>query len=75
MRALSDCGFPAADSQANFMMIDLRRDAQPFRDACKSAGVLVGRPFPPLSNYVRISVGTMDEMRQGMDVFRQVLAT
>ena len=75
MRALSDCGFPAAGSQANFMMIDLRRDAQPFRDACKSAGVLVGRPFPPLSNYVRISVGTMDEMRQGMEVFRRVLAT
>ena len=75
MRALADCGFPAADSQANFMMIDLRRDAQPFRDACKNAGVLVGRPFPPLTNYVRISVGTMDEMRQGMEVFRRVLAT
>ena len=75
LRALADCGYPAADSQANFMMTDLRRDAQPFRDACKSGGILVGRPFPPLTNYVRISVGTMDEMRQAMDVFRRVLAT
>ena len=75
MRALADCGYPAADSQANFMMIDLRRDAQLFRDACKIAGVLVGRPFPPLTNYVRISVGSMDEMRQGMEVFRRALAS
>lgn len=75
LRALSDCGFPAADSQANFMMINLRRDAQPFRDACKDAGVLVGRPFPPLTNFVRISVGTMEEMRQGMEVFRRLLVT
>ena len=75
LRALADCGYPAADSQANFMMTNLRRDAQPFRDACKSSGILVGRPFPPLSNYVRISVGTMDEMTQAMEVFRRVLAT
>ena len=75
LRALADCGYPAVDSQANFMMTNLRRDAQPFRDACKSEGILVGRPFPPLTNYVRISVGTMDEMRQAMDVFRRVLAT
>lgn len=75
MRGLADCGFPAANSQANFMMINLRRDAQPFRDACRDAGVLVGRPFPPLRNYVRISVGTLDEMRQGMEVFRRLLAT
>jgi hypothetical protein len=35
---------------------------------------LVQVPFPPLNNYVRISIGTMDEMRQGMDVFRRLLA-
>ena len=75
LRALADAGFPAADSQANFLMVNLRRDAQPFRDACKRDGVLVGRPFPPLDTYVRISIGTMDEMRQGMDVFRRVLGS
>ena len=75
MRALSDAGFPAADSQSNFLMVNLRRDAQAFRDACKRDGVLVGRPFPPLDNYVRISVGTMAEMQAAMDVFRRVLVT
>lgn len=56
-------------------MLNLRRDAQAFRDACKRDGVLVGRPFPPLDNYVRISVGTMAEMQAAMDVFRRVLVT
>jgi len=74
LRAFADAGYPAADSQANFLMVNLRRDAQPFRDACKRDGVLVGRPFPPLNSYVRISIGTMDEMRQGMDVFRRALS-
>ena len=75
MRQLSDAGFPAAESQANFLMVDLRRDAQAFRDACKRDGVLVGRPFPPLDNYVRISIGTMPEMQTAMEVFRRVLVT
>ena len=74
LRAFADAGYPAADSQANFLMVNLRRDAQPFRDACKRDGVLVGRPFPPLNSYVRISIGTMDEMRQAMDVSRRALA-
>ncbi len=74
LRALAAAGYPAADSQANFLMVNLRRNAQPFRDACRSASVLVGRPFPPLDTHVRISIGTLDEMHRGMDVFRQVLA-
>ncbi len=75
VKALADAGFPAADTQANFLMVNLRRDAQPFREACKRDGVLVGRPFPPLGTYCRISIGTMDEMRQGVEVFKRALAT
>lgn len=75
IKALADAGFSPADSQANFLMVNLRRDAQPFRDACKAQGVLVGRPFPPLNSYCRISIGTMDEMRKAVDVFRRALAT
>lgn len=75
LKALSDAGFPAADSQANFLMVNLRRDAQPFRDACKKEGILVGRPFPPLDSYCRISIGTMPEMRRAIDVFKRALAT
>lgn len=68
-------GFTVADSQANFVLVDLARDAQPFRDACKAAGVLVGRAFPPLANHVRISIGTPREMARAMASFTRLLAT
>jgi histidinol-phosphate aminotransferase len=72
-RALEADGFKVIPSEANFLMADVRRDPQDFRDACQKLGVLVGRPFPPLKTHARISIGTMDEMRQAVDVFRKVL--
>jgi histidinol-phosphate aminotransferase len=72
---LRDAGLTVAPSQANFVMTDLKRDAQPFRDACKRDGVLIGRAFPPLATQARISIGTMDEMRRATEVFRRALAT
>jgi histidinol-phosphate/aromatic aminotransferase/cobyric acid decarboxylase-like protein len=36
--------------------------------------VMVGRPFPPLKTHLRVSVGTMDEMRAATEVFKKVLA-
>jgi histidinol-phosphate aminotransferase len=66
-------GYPAAPSAANFFIVDLHRDSQSFRDACRRAGVFVGRPFPPLNSFVRISVGTTDEMQRAGLVFKQIL--
>lgn len=68
-------GYTVAESQANFILVDLKRDAQPFRDASKAAGVLVGRGFPPLTNHVRISIGTPREMERAMEQFKRILAT
>jgi len=73
-RALADAGFASAASEANFLLVDIRRDARAFQDACASRGVLVGRPFPPLITHTRISIGTMAEMRQAVPILRQVLA-
>jgi len=67
-------GYSVAPSAANFLMVDVRRDAKTFREQCKSRGVQVGRPFPPLLTHTRISIGTMDEMKQASEVFREVLA-
>jgi histidinol-phosphate aminotransferase len=67
-------GMRVSDSQANFVWVDLGRPAQEFRQACEKQGVLVGRAFPPLEkNHCRISIGTMDEMRRALTVFRSVL--
>lgn len=67
-------GYRVGPSDTNFLMIDLRRDPQPVRMACRANGIAVGRPFPPLTNWLRVSIGTLEEMRQATEVFRRVLA-
>jgi len=74
-RAFDQMGFKAGASDANFIMVDIKRDAREFQAACRKLGVLVGRPFPPLTTCARISLGTSDEMRQAIDVFKKVLAS
>jgi histidinol-phosphate aminotransferase len=72
-RGFEAMGYRVVPSDTNFMMVDIRRDAAGFQAACRQQDVLVGRPFPPLTNYARISIGTLDEMRRALEVFRRVL--
>ena len=58
----------AADSQGNFLFVDIGRPAKEFRDACAKQGVMVGRDFPPFEKtHCRISIGTMEEMKKATD--------
>jgi histidinol-phosphate aminotransferase len=70
----SRAGFTGTDSQTNFVFMDIKRPAKAFRDACREQGVLVARDFPPLEkSHVRISIGTLDEMKRATEVFWKVL--
>ena len=74
VKALQDMGAKPADSQGNFLFVDIGRPAKDFRDACAKQGVMVGRDFPPLEKtHCRISIGTMDEMKKAVEVFRTAL--
>lgn len=74
MKALEDLGCKCTDSHTNFLFVDVKRTAKDFRDACAKQGVRVGRDFPPFEKtHARISIGTMEEMRKAVDVFRSVL--
>jgi histidinol-phosphate aminotransferase len=73
-KAFADLGYTVAPSQANFVFVDIRRDARAFQDLCRQRGVMVGRPFPPFQTWTRVTIGTMDEMRRATDVFGQVLS-
>jgi histidinol-phosphate aminotransferase len=67
-------GYGATDSQTNFVFVDIKRPAKDFRDACRAQGVLIARDFPPFEkSHVRISIGTLDEMKRAVDVFGKVL--
>jgi histidinol-phosphate aminotransferase len=76
VKALLDMGAKPADSQGNFVFVDIGRPAKEFRDTCAKSGVMVGRDFPPFEkSHCRISIGTMDEMKKAVEVFRGALKT
>jgi histidinol-phosphate aminotransferase len=60
-------------SEANFVMIDIGSDVEPVIAALRSRNVLVGRKFPSLPNWLRVTIGTPDEMRRFLAEFRAVV--
>lgn len=74
LQAFRDLGFEGTNANTNCVFIDIRRPAKEFREACAAMKVRVGRDFPPFEKtHTRITIGTMDEMRQAVAVFRKVL--
>ena len=74
VKALQEMGAKSAESQGNFIFTAIGRPAKDFRDACAKQGVMVGRDFPPFEkSHCRISIGTMDEMKKAVEVFRAAL--
>jgi histidinol-phosphate aminotransferase len=70
-----DRGYEPTDSQSNFMFVNIKRPAREFRAACLAEGVSVGRDFPPYEKtHCRISVGTLAEMKEAVQVFERALA-
>src|SRR5262249_31795140 len=67
-------GYEAPESHATCIFVHLKRPARQFREACAALKVSVGRDFPPFEKtHSRITLGTMDEMRQAVQVFKRVL--
>ena len=74
MKWFADRGMKPADSQANFMFVNIGRPAAAFRAACAAQGVRVARDFPPFEKtHCRIAFGTMEEMQAAVKVFGDVL--
>jgi histidinol-phosphate aminotransferase len=60
-------------SEANFVMIDVDSDVEPIIAALRQRSVFVGRKFPSLPNWLRVSMGTPEEMQQFVAAFREVV--
>ena len=75
LAGFKDMGFTGSVPNANFVFLNIGRPAGEFRDACAKRNVFVARDFPPMEKtHARITIGTMDEMKKAMEVFREVLA-
>jgi histidinol-phosphate aminotransferase len=71
---LERMGYTQIPSQANFIMFDLKRPVVPVIQALKQRNVQVGRLFPALPNYMRLTIGKKAEMEAFLSAFRQVMA-
>jgi len=72
---LEALGYKALPSDANFFMVHIRRDVAPIIEAFRARGVLVGRPFAPMLEHLRVSVGTAEEMDRFLKGFKEILAS
>lgn len=68
-----DAGYTMSTGDANFMMVDIRRNAGEFKAQAVRKRVAVGRAFASLPNHSRITFGTMPEMKKAVAVFRELL--
>ncbi len=74
MSELTGLGYSVIPSETNFFMVHIRRPVQPVIEEFKKKGVLVGRPFPPMTDHLRVSVGTPEEMQRFSVAFREIFA-
>src|SRR6185312_17084192 len=54
---LQSMGYDVIPSQTNYFMVHVGRDVVPVGEEFRKRGVLVGRPFPPMTQHLRVSVG------------------
>jgi histidinol-phosphate aminotransferase len=75
MRILHECldelGLEYLPSHTNFVMHRINGDLNTYNERMLASGVKVGRPFPPMLSYSRLSIGLPEEMGQFSDVLRE----
>lgn len=72
---LKSLGYESIPSDTNFFMVHLRRPVQPVIAAFERKGVLVGRPFPPMTEHLRVSIGNPEEMSRFKAAFKEIMGS
>jgi len=74
--ALTELGLHPVRSQANFVLVDLRREARAVNDALMRQGV-IARPLGPAGfpNHLRVTIGRRHENQRFLDALRSVLTS
>ena len=69
---LNALGYETLPSETNFFMVSIGREVVPVIEEFRKKGVAVGRPFPPMTKHMRVSIGTEDEMARFMVAFKEI---
>jgi histidinol-phosphate aminotransferase len=65
-------GYHVLPSEANMIMVDVRRPGREFGQAMLKEKVAIGRTWPSMPNHVRVSIGTRQEMASFKTAFARV---
>jgi histidinol-phosphate aminotransferase len=68
-------GYSFIPSESNCFMVDTKKPGQQVREAMAKENVIVGRVWPIMPTYVRITVGTEEEMAKFQTAFQKVMST
>ncbi len=69
---LEGLGYAVIPSETNFFMVHIKRPVVPVIEEFRKRGVAVGRPFPPMLEHLRVSVGLPEEMNRFMVAFKEI---
>lgn len=65
--------FECTASESNFLMINIRKPVGPVIQEFEKRKVLVGREFAAMPTFLRVTIGTEDEMKKFFVAFREIL--
>jgi len=68
-------GLKPIESRTNFVMLDVRRPTKQVVESFRKKNVWIGREFPPLNTYIRVSLGKPEEMKEFWRVYDSLAAT
>ena len=67
-----ELGHRYVKSKANFTFFEIGRDINKVRAAFLNEGIMVGRPFPPMLDWLRVSMAKPDEMRYFVQTYKKL---
>ena len=69
-----ELGHRYVKSSANFSFFETGRDVREVGAAFIKEGIMVGRPFPPMLDWLRVSMAKPDEMRYFVQTYQKLYA-
>ena len=66
-------GYAVLPSEANMLMVDVRRPGREVFQALLKEKVAIGRTWPSMPNHVRVTIGTREEMAKFRAAFGHVM--
>ncbi|MBT8405713.1 MAG: aminotransferase class I/II-fold pyridoxal phosphate-dependent enzyme [Gemmatimonadetes bacterium] len=74
MDTLDELGLEYLPSNTNFIMHRIQGDVREYIGRFRERGIAVGRPFPPMLDYNRLSLGSVEEMGRWAGTIRDFRA-